>query len=571
MQNLFHIFSELKLLRIAFICIVLVMCLPIGVGGAAPISPADREEQYQRARQEAMEKKERETKKDVFLQEKKRGGEDFSLPEEDVSFAIRRIVLEGDDRDHFRKIQSYLSKFEGNKIGMKGIDKIVKGAGSRLIDDGYITTRVVLPEQDLSGGELRLRLIAGKIHAIRFEHPDARANWRTAFPARPGAILNLRHLEQGLEQLKRISSREVDFKIVPAEEAGQSDIVVSAKQGARLRFTAAIDNSGSKATGRLQTSEYLTAENLFNANDILRVGINHDGDRKGRFRGTSGRSFDYSIPNGDFTYAVSQNKFRYRQTVSTGFDDLEFSGTSEETRFRVQKLLTRDQSSKTNLEIGIALKESHSYVEDTEITIQRRKSTAFSLGLSHRKYIDAGVLDLSFAYRAGVPWFGAQPDPTAEASALPTLRYRLFTLDASYNRPVMLGKMETSYRFSLSGQFSGDKLYAVDCMSIGNRYTVRGFDGERTLMGERGVYLQNELSIPLTKKHQFFIGVDYGFVDGPSADDGAGRELIGSAAGLRGEIGKGIGYEVFAGWPLKKPSSFKTAAQTFGFQVVCQL
>ncbi|MDG2940339.1 POTRA domain-containing protein [Bisgaard Taxon 10/6] len=41
-------------------------------------------------------------------------------------------------------------------IGPKGVNSIVKQIQNRIIDRGYVTTRVVAPEQDLTGGELTL-------------------------------------------------------------------------------------------------------------------------------------------------------------------------------------------------------------------------------------------------------------------------------------------------------------------------------------------------------------------------------------------------------------------------------
>lgn len=105
-------------------------------------------------------------------------------------------------------------------------------------------------------------------------------------------------------------------------------------------------------------------------------------------------------------------------------------------------------------------------------------------------------------------------------------------------------------------------------MSIGNRYTVRGFDGEETLIGEKGFYLQNELSIPIQDKHQLFIGIDYGRVTGPSTKEYTNKYLLGAVAGLRGQLIKNMQYEVFVGWPLKHPEEINASNQTYGFQVM---
>lgn len=128
------------------------------------------------------------------------------------------------------------------------------------------------------------------------------------------------------------------------------------------------------------------------------------------------------------------------------------------------------------------------------------------------------------------------------------------------------GNRQGSYSLNIRGQYTNNTLFTTDQFSIGNRYTVRGFDGEETLTAEKGIYLRNEFSIPTEPGHEMYIGLDYGHVSGPSAKALVGQTLIGSAVGFRGSIGR-VNYDVFTGWPIKKPKDFKTANQVFGFQI----
>ncbi|WP_186065324.1 ShlB/FhaC/HecB family hemolysin secretion/activation protein, partial [Burkholderia gladioli] len=101
-----------------------------------------------------------------------------------------------------------------------GLDMLVKGLSQAILARGYVTTRVLLPEQDLSTGTLKLSLIPGVIRHVRFVDERLRGTWKTAFPTGNGELLNLRELEQGLEQMKRVTSQDVSMQIVPADEPG---------------------------------------------------------------------------------------------------------------------------------------------------------------------------------------------------------------------------------------------------------------------------------------------------------------------------------------------------------------
>ena len=555
-----------ELLTRVFLASLIVLPLPMENIMAADLSPMAREEQNQRLLQESREREARQEQKDVFMQEKEKSKESIALPQEDISFYIQQIQLEGEKTEKFSWLQAEIEKYQERKIGMQGIQMLVKQLENSLIDRGYITTRIVIPEQDLATGSLRIALLEGKINQIRMEEESDKLHWQNAFPAQAGDILNLRHLEQGLEQLKRIQSREVDMQIVPAEQLGMSDIVLTAKAKNPISFTTSIGDYGSEATGKRQIYNTLKIDNLLNANDILTLSFNDDGEHQDDEKGTQGEGFSYSIPNGNWTYTLSRNNYQYHQTIWSHINKFIFSGTSEEYRFYAEKLLTRNQTSKTYLQIGINRKSSHSYVQDTEILLQRKQTTALNLGLYRRQYINQDLLDLNVSYKCGVPWLNAQEDFAEKNSQLPTTHYNLWNFDATYIKPIKVGRNALQYRFTLSGQYTKDYLYAVDCMSIGNRYTVRGFDGEETLIGEKGFYIQNELSIPIEANHQLFLGLDYGYVTGPSTMGYSSKSLLGGVVGLRGELWKNMQYEIFVGWPLKKPDELITAKQAYGFQ-----
>jgi hemolysin activation/secretion protein len=106
-----------------------------------------------------------------------------------------------------------------------------------------------------------------------------------------------------------------------------------------------------------------------------------------------------------------------------------------------------------------------------------------------------------------------------------------------------------------------------DRFAIGGRYTVRGFDGEASLIAERGWLLRHELSTRLgSSTQQWFVGLDHGAVGGPSASHLAGRHLTGAVTGVRGALGP-VQFEVFAGAPLWKPAGMSSASLSTGVRL----
>jgi hemolysin activation/secretion protein len=68
-----------------------------------------------------------------------------------------------------------------------------------------------------------------------------------------GDVLNLRDIEQGLENLQRLPSVQADFQIAPASAAdappNSSDLLLKWHQQRPYRLLLQLDDGGSQATG----------------------------------------------------------------------------------------------------------------------------------------------------------------------------------------------------------------------------------------------------------------------------------------------------------------------------------
>src|SRR5690606_22322475 len=109
----------------------------------------------------------------------------------------------------------------GRCLGQQGLSQLLKHLNGNLLARGNVTSRLALPEQDLKSEILVLHFFPGYLDEIQL--PEGyRGSWRTAFPMRHGDVLNLRDLEQGLEQIKRLASQDVQMEIKPSDETGYS-------------------------------------------------------------------------------------------------------------------------------------------------------------------------------------------------------------------------------------------------------------------------------------------------------------------------------------------------------------
>jgi len=391
--------------------------------------------------------------------------------------------------------------------------------------------------------------------------------------------LNLRDLEQGLENLKRLPTAEADLQIIPVEgKPNQSDVVVQWRQ--RLlpyRVSVGVDNSGSKATGKYQGNITFSADNPLGLSDMFYVNYgrsiggtpdeeNFDGHRKEG--GSNNYAVHYSAPFGKWTWAFNHNGYRYHQAVSGLSEVYDYNGKSYNTDFGFNRLLYRDAKRKTYLGVKLWTRETKSYIDDAELTVQRRKTAGWLAELSHKEYIGRSTADFKLKYKRGTGMKDALRAPE-EAFNEGSSRMKIWTASADVNTPFQIGKQLFAYDTSVHAQWNKTPLTSQDKLAIGGRHTVRGFDGEMSLSAERGWYWRNDLSWQFKLGHQLYFGADVGHVSGQSAQWLSGQTLAGTAVGIRGQIklGGNLHYDIFTGRTLKKPDSFQSRKWASGFQV----
>ncbi|WJD49426.1 ShlB/FhaC/HecB family hemolysin secretion/activation protein [Enterobacter sp. PGRG2] len=536
---------------------------PFSVFAAEP----DNQFIIQQQRQRAIEQQLTPQAPDVRLSEPSTGYGRINFPTETPCFAINRVEISGKDAlPRWLPLQHIASQAEGRCLGGKGINLLMSTLQNRIVDHGWITTRVLAPSQDLKSGTLKLAIVPGNIrHVALTDGSDDYIQLYSAFPAHEGKLLDLRDIEQGLENLQRLPTVEASMEIVPGEKPGESDVVITRKQSKMWRLGLSLDDSGTETTGRYQGGATLSLDNPFSLSDLLYFSASHDLDNKGG-KGSKNYTAHYSVPFGYWMLGVTGSDFDYHQTVAGENADYRYSGKSKNLNVQLSRVLHRSGSQKTSFSYEILTRETRNYIDDTEVGVQHRQTAAWRAGLQHRHYIGQATLDAGISYQRGTRWFGAQPAPEeyfGDATALS----KIIQLSAGLDLPFELGSQQFRYNVQYQRQMSNTPLTPQEQFAIGNRWTVRGFDGERTLSASHGWYVRNDVAWRTPVPNQeLYLGADYGEVGGYSSEYLIGKHLAGGVVGLRGSAFN-TAYDLFAGRPFSKPDGFRTSSTTLGFNL----
>ncbi len=547
------------------LCAVAMAILAVPAARAADVPPNAQQLQLIQRQQEIIEQQERLRREELLRrQDPSRmapgsSGVQPQVPpspdqEEAQCFDIQRIELQGaeqlSDGDRARLLQPFL----GRCLGLPDIRELMRQLTNHSIDAGRVTTRVYIPEQDMSKGVLTLLVVEGKVGAIELDGDATGVNPKVAFPGVMGRVLNIRDIEQGLDQINRLSSNSARMELVPGADPGLTNIRVFNQPGDPFNGGVTLDNYGSPATGEHRLTVNLGVDGPMGLHDAWFVSLssNTDADRSKRL--SESALLSLNLPYGYWNLVGSISRSQYVSQVNTAAQSFISSGNTNTYSLGLQRVLRRDQTSKLTLTSTVNHKVSKNYIEGSLLTTGSPRLSDVTFNLTSVFLGLGGSWTTDVGFSRGTTWFGVEPLPFAGQGTVPTPRGRRFTASASYGRSWAIDGRSLSWSSSLQGQTSPDYLYGSEQTSIGGLFTVRGYDGT-SIAGDRGVIWRNEFSTafvwPGTEavlgRLQPYLAVDVGRIFG--RDGQTAGTLSGAALGLRAG-GARITFDVAVAAPL---------------------
>ncbi|WP_340617112.1 ShlB/FhaC/HecB family hemolysin secretion/activation protein [Xenorhabdus entomophaga] len=468
---------------------------------------------------------------------------------------VHQIQFEGAD-NLSASVQQALSKPYLSRCLTAGkINELVRTVSNTYIEKGYITSRTGLKEQNLSTGMLTIMVTEGKVGSILLDGETSLA-LKMAFPNIVGKPLNLRDIEQGMEQLNRLPSRQITIDIRPAEQPGYSDVILK-RTASKLPVHASlgIDNNGQKNTGREQINATLGLDNPLHLADLWSISASHNSDFSNNHQSWSIAS-GVTIPYGywSFDYQYARNSSFQMLPVGTGSYRHESQGQTHQ--LKINRTLYRDGQQKLTLNMGLVHRQTSNTAAGVKLSISSPTLSAVSLGANYSTTLVGGYLTFNPTFSQGLDIWGATKDNSSVRN-VPKSQFRKFSLSSSYFMPVT---ENIYYLTSLYGQFTPDNLYASERLSLGGQYSVRGFK-EQNLIGNNGGYWRNELNwklakLPLVGELSFNSALDTGWLKNNKKGQIEGGHATGASLGISFNHNR-MNQAITVGKPLIYPSHLR--------------
>ncbi len=242
--------------------------------------------------------------------------------------------------------------FEGNKIvGTEDLNKLTQELLSRdvtlnelknvvnIITDyyrkkGYIAV-VSLPEQDITEGEVKIKILESKIGKIKINgiynkdfyrvNPNLIKSISEAYLNKHGYV-NLDEINHGLTNANDLPGIRVTSSLKPGDSEGLTDVVLEVKDKPFYSISLSADNSGSRSIGR---ERYLVNADLLSplhyGDDLNFIGLHTEGSDFGKF--------SYEIPIGSYGLRsnISYSRLEYK-VILDGFESNAIPQGNSDTR-----------------------------------------------------------------------------------------------------------------------------------------------------------------------------------------------------------------------------------------------
>ena len=263
---------------------------------------------------------------------------------------VKDIKLRGDNIVPQPVLDRLLPRYTNRTVSAEELLDLAQQLTAYLIEQGYINSGVILPDQKIDDGTIYLRVVAGRVARVVVtgsKHLSSRyVASRLGLPS--GEPFNMNDAVRRLQLLERDPRiKKLNAELKPSVERGSALLNVDIEEARAYGASVGFDNHISPNVGAKEAVVDLYHLNLLGFGDSASVFYQ-------RAEGFSGGSVAYSIPLNarDTRLSVSFNRNTSR-IVSEPFAQLDIEGTT--TRYGVGIRQPLIDSLRSELGVGIGL------------------------------------------------------------------------------------------------------------------------------------------------------------------------------------------------------------------------
>lgn len=377
------------------------------------------------------------------------------------------------------ELQGWVADQVGQRLNHGQMQALAARVTSRLQAKGYLLARAYLPRQDLSGGELQIAVLAGRLQdgpaRMTLSGGDAKlqARLRAIADANlPEGPARAEDLERALLLMRDVPGITVRSALEKGDQPGTSRIQARVEEQPGWGASASLDNFANRYTGDLRATVRGVLNRPLEREDQAFVSLS-----KTRDTSQAALSYAWALSPQGLRASVNGSYMRYK--VGLELAPLELRGTARSLGAGLSFALQRSRERN----VWLSLDGAESRLDDDSLgaALHRRRVDRLTLGVTANAYDEwsgGGQTDIGANVSAGNVSLARNPaDAAADAigagtqggftklsghvarnQSLPGLRD--WTLFATANGQIAGKNLDSSEKFMLGGP-SGVRAYAV--------------------------------------------------------------------------------------------------------------
>lgn len=462
---------------------------------------------------------------------------------------VTKIQVVGSTVLSQEELRQITAAYENRDVTTEELEEVRKMVTMAYVTKGYPNSGAILPDQDLIGGLVTLQVIEGRLSEIRIQG----TRWfrpsylRNRIDLGTGPPLNanmLRHRLQLILQDERLQQVRTELK--PGTALGEAILDVNVVEANPMKAFVEYNNHVSAGVGENQLRGTVIHRNLTGNGDVLSMGF-----------GASAQAFPFAVgvfPSLDASYLIPLN--RYDTTFSAGYRYVNYQVVQDP--FRSLDIKSETQIWSVSLrhplyrtlydDIALSIVGEYEQNANTLSGLPFDSVTGMKNGFGNvaaLRFIQewthrttASVFAVRSRFSTGIGVLGATVSDTPD-----TPDSQFFSWLGQFQWLKQFESTRIELLNLVNVQIANDRLFPLEQMSVGGRYSVRGYR-ENTLLRDNGVVYQFETRFPLWRSSTGFPSMQFC----PFADVGHSWAAKGSVGDVHtlASIGAGLRFNFSA-------------------------
>ena len=424
-----------------------------------------------------------------------------------IQVFVKSIVVTGNTVFSSEEIAAVATPYENRTLTTEDLERLRLALTFLYVNNGYITSGAVIPDQDVKDGVIQFQIIEGALSRINVEGTNwfRRGYVRDRVALGAGPPLQMEPLQTRLQLLQQDPRIErINAELRPGDQRGESILNVKVKEQSPWKMWLEFSNHQTPAVGAERGLMTVAHQNVTGHGDPL--SITYGGSRG--VHPVIDVAYTLPINRYDTTFTASYRRNEFA-VVESQFRALDINSTSEIIGFTLRHPLYRTLTD----ELAVAITGERLYNKVTSIFDNPGSPSPFINGSS-----DTGVSSVSalrfvqeYVHRTATTVFAARSRFSVGLDVLNATT----NSGSSPSGPLpdgrffsWLGQLQGVRRFDdwwgmqLLGQFNlqlaNDRLFPLEQIPLGGRFSVRGYR-ENTLIRDNGFLFSVESRFPLIR------------------------------------------------------------------------